>query len=336
MKLRLAPTLVLAFAAFAIPGGVSGSAMAEPAVELRLATLAPSGSSWMKVFNAWNLTVKEQTDNTLELRFYDGGSQGDERDFVRKMRAGQMDGAALTTTGLGMLVRQVLVLSVPGVIEEYEQLDSVRAELGGRFEKMFETEGYTLLGWGDVGKTRLFSMEKIDRPSDIKKLRPWVWKDDLIFAEFLKVVGANPVRLGVPEVYPALQTRMVDTLPASALAAVSLQWYTRLKYLSKRNSGIIVGATIIRTDKFEALTEDQQNVLASTGIRAHKALNRSIRRDDDKSYATVLKRGLTAVDTSEHQAEWEEAGRQVRERLTGRVYPKSLLDAVIAAAGNQE
>ena len=310
--------------------------MAEPAVELRLATLAPSGSSWMKVFNAWNLTVKEQTDNTLELRFYDGGSQGDERDFVRKMRAGQMDGAALTTTGLGMLVRQVLVLSVPGVIEEYEQLDSVRAELGGRFEKMFETEGYTLLGWGDVGKTRLFSMEQIERPSDIKKLRPWVWKDDPIFAEFLKVVGANPVRLGVPEVYPALQTRMVDTLPASALAAVSLQWYTRLKYISKRNSGIIVGATIIRTDKFEALTEDQQNVLASTGIRAHKALNRSIRRDDDKSYATVLKRGLTAVDTSEHQAEWEEAGRQVRERLTGRVYPKSLLDAVIAAAGNQE
>jgi len=310
--------------------------MAEPAVELRLATLAPSGSSWMKVFNAWNLTVKEQTGNTLKLRFYDGGSQGDERDFVRKMRAGQMDGAALTTTGLGMLVRQVLVLSVPGVIEEYEQLDSVRAELGGRFEKMFETEGYTLLGWGDVGKTRLFSMEQIERPSDIKKLRPWVWKDDLIFAEFLKVVGANPVRLGVPEVYPALQTGMVDTLPASALAAVSLQWYTRLKYISKRNSGIIVGATIVRTDKFEALTEDQQNVLASTGIRAHKALNRSIRRDDDKSYATVLKRGLTAVDTSEHQAEWEEAGRQVRERLTGRVYPKSLLDAVIAAAGSQE
>jgi TRAP-type C4-dicarboxylate transport system substrate-binding protein len=310
--------------------------MAEPAVELRLATLAPSGSSWMKVFNAWNLTIKEQTDNTLKLRFYDGGSQGDERDFVRKIRAGQLDGAALTTTGLGILVRQVLVLSAPGVIEDYEQLDSVRAELGGRFEKMFDAEGYTLLGWGDVGKTRLFSMEKIERPSDIKKLRPWAWKDDLIFPEFLKVVGANPVRLGVPEVYPALQTRMVDTLPASALAAVALQWYTRLKYMSKRNSGIIVGATIIRTDKFEALTEDQQNVLASTGIRAHKALNRSIRRDDDKSYATVLKRGLTAVDTSEHEAEWDDVSKQVRERLTGRVYPKSLLDAVIAAAGKQE
>ena len=310
--------------------------MAEEAVELRFATLAPSGSSWMKVFNAWNLTIKKETNNTLKLRFYPGGSQGDERDFVRKMRAGQVDGAALTTTGLGQLVRPILVLSVPGVLEEYQQLDNVRTELNDHFEKMFNEEVYTFLGWGDAGKTRLFSTEKIERPSDIKKYRPWAWKDDLIFPEFLKVVGANPVRLGVPEVYPALQTRMVDTLPASALAVVALQWYTRLKHVSQRNSGIIVGATIVRTDKFEALSEEHQKVLVDTSIRAHKALNRSIRRDDDKSYATILKRGLTAVDTSEYTAEWEDAAKQVRERLAGRVYPESLLEAVIAAAGTEQ
>ncbi len=336
MKLNLALTVALALAALAVPGVIPRPAAAEQAIELRIATLAPSGSSWMKVFNAWNLTIQKQTNNSVKLRFYPGGSQGDERDFVRKMRAGQMDGASITTTGLGQLVRQILVLSVPGVFDEYDELDRVRAALSDRFAGMFDQEGYTLLGWGDVGKTRLFSMERIERPSDIKKLRPWAWKDDLIFTEFLKVVGANPVRLGVPEVYPALQTRMVDTLPASALAAVSLQWYTRLKYVSKRNSGIIVGATLIRKDKFEQLTDEQKKVLIDTGIRAHKALNTSIRRDDDKSYQTVLKRGLTEVDTTDNQAEWEEAGKQVRERLTGRVYPKSLLDAVIAAAGSQQ
>jgi TRAP-type C4-dicarboxylate transport system substrate-binding protein len=97
-----------------------------------------------------------------------------------------------------------------------------------------------------------------------------------------------------------------------------------------------VGATIIRTDKFEALSEEHQKVLIDTSIRAHKALNRSIRRDDDKSYATILKRGLTAVDTSEHTAEWEDVAKQVRERLTGRVYPESLLEAVIAAAETEQ
>lgn len=336
MKLEITLSLAIALAAFGIPGGVARSASPDGATELRIATLAPSGSSWMKIFNAWNLTVRKETNDTLRMRFYAGGSQGDERDFVRKMRAGQVDGAALTNIGLGQLVRPILVLSVPGVFTEYDELDRVRAELGQRFEEMFEAEGYKLLGWGDVGKTRLFSTERIERPTDLKKQRPWAWKDDLIFTEFLKVVGANPIRLGVPEVYPALQTGMVDTLPASALAAVSLQWYTRLKYVAAKNSGIIVGAAIMRKDKFDALTEEQQKVLLETGARAHAALNKSIRRDDEKAYKTVLNRGLTPLDTSEHETEWKAVGKQVRENLAGRVYPESLLEEVIAAAGKQE
>lgn len=335
MKHRFALTLALTALVSAVPGGVVESASAEGATELRIATLAPSGSSWMKVFNAWNSTIRKESDNTLKLRFYTGGSQGDERDFVRKMRAGQMDGAAVTTTGLGMVVRSVLVLAVPDVITEYSQLDRVRDELNSQFDEMFDKEGYKLLGWGDVGKTRIFSMSKFERPSDLKSLRPWAWKDDLIFTEFLKVVGANGVRLGVPEVYPALQTKMIDTLPSSALAAVSLQWYTKLNYVTATNSGIIVGATIVRKDKFDALSEEHQKLLVDTGLRAHKALNISIRRDDDISYDTILKRGITAISTDAAKAEWTKAATQVRTNLIGRVYPKSLLDAVESAAGKK-
>ncbi len=137
MKHRFALTLMalaLAFLASAVPGGVVKSADAEGATELRIATLAPSGSSWMRVFNAWNSSLQKLTNNTLKLRFYTGGSQGDERDFVRKMRAGQMDGAAVTTTGLGMVVRPVLVLALPGVITEYDHLDRVREELNAHFD----------------------------------------------------------------------------------------------------------------------------------------------------------------------------------------------------------
>ncbi|MFW2388045.1 MAG: TRAP transporter substrate-binding protein DctP [Polyangiales bacterium] len=324
--------LTLALTAVVSPMPGDGAASAEPVTEIRIATLAPNGSSWMKVFNAWNRSVQKLTNNTLKLRFYAGGSQGDERDFVRKMRAGQVDGASITTLGLSQLVRPVLVLTVPGVFTEYAELDKVRDELSDRFSEMFEKEGYTVLAWGDVGKTRLFSTQQIERPSDLKKMRPWAWKDDVIFTELLKVVGANPVRLGMPEVYPGLQTRMIDTVPASALAALAMQWHTRLKCVSSRNSGIIVGATVIRTDKLDALSDEHRKVLLETSRRVEDALKKSIRRDDANAYATMLKRGMSVIDTDAHQAEWEDVGRQVRERLVGRVYPKSLLEAVTAAA----
>jgi TRAP-type C4-dicarboxylate transport system substrate-binding protein len=150
----------------------------------------------------------------------------------------------------------------------------------------------------------------------------------MLFTEFLNVVGANGVRLGVPEVYPALQTGMVDALPASPLAAVSLQWYTQLRYVTSQSSGILIGATILRKDKFDALTADQRRALNETSERAHRALASAIRRDDERAYRTIQQRGISVVNTQPYEQEWRQAGDQTRERLAGRVFPRELLQRV--------
>jgi TRAP-type transport system periplasmic protein len=305
-------------------------ASAQSPTTLRIATVAPEGSSWMKVFKAWDASLRKATDGQVRLRFYAGGSQGDERDFVRKMRAGQMDGAAVTTTGLGIVVRSVLALTAPGLITEYAQMDRVRDALAPDLDREFEAEGYKLLGWGDVGKTRIFSTEKFAKPSDLKNLRPWAWKDDAIFTEVLNVIGATPVRLGLPEVYPALQTRMVDTVPGSAIAAVSLQWFTKLNYVTKQNSGILVGATMLKKSSFDGLSPAHQAALLQTSKKAHAALAKRIRRDDDEAYRTMLARGVREVDTDPHRKEWDRVATEARRRLTGRVFSAELISRVEA------
>ncbi|MGB5810467.1 MAG: TRAP transporter substrate-binding protein DctP [Polyangiales bacterium] len=320
---------MLVVGAFTLPGTVSvPTADAEAATVIRFASLAPAGSSFMKVMKAWNRSLKQETDNRVELRFYSGGSQGDERDFIRKVRAGQMDAAGVTTTGLGMVARPVLVLTAPGLITEYAQLERARTELNDRFAKLFSDAGFQLLAWGEAGKNRIFAVDEFARPSDLKNRRPWAWKDDPVFAEFISVIGANPVRLGVPEVYPGLQTRMVDTVPASAIAAVALQWYTRLKYMAKDNFGIIVGGSIVKQEKFDSLSEADQKALMDTSERAARALDTLSRRDDERAYVSLASRGLSVVDTTPYKAEWDAVAAQTRKNLTGRVYSKSLIDSV--------
>ncbi len=321
--------LLLAVGAFLLPGAVSvPQAEAASPMVIRFASLAPPGSAFMKVMKAWNRSLKEGTEGRVELRFYSGGSQGDERDFIRKVRAGQMDAAGVSTTGLGMVARPVLVLASPGLITEYDQLERTRTALNDRFAKLFEDNGFVILNWGEAGKNRIFSAEEFAKPEDLKKLRPWAWKDDPVFAEFVNVVGANPVRLGAPEVYGGLQTRMLDTVPASALAAVAMQWYTRLNYMAKQNFGIIIGGSFIKKEKFYALSEHDQKVLLDTSKRAAKAGDKLARRDDSRAYESLVKRGITVVDTSAHKAAWDAAAAQTRKNLTGRLYSKSLLEAV--------
>jgi len=318
----------LASACAFVGGSSVESAAAEGKTVIRYATLAPSGSTFGKVLKAWNRSLQKETEGRVELRYYSGGSQGDERDFIRKIRAGQMDAAGVTSTGLGIIVRPVLVLSAPGLIETYEELERVRKKMTPRFDEMFRDAGFELLAWADAGKGRLMSTMPILRPDDLRSARPWVWKDDPIFAEFLKVVGANGVRLGVPEVYAALQTKMVDVVPNSALGAVALQWYTKLKYMSKDSFGIVMRASIVKKEKFDELSEHDQKVLLSSSVRASKANDALVRRDDAKAYASLVARGMIEVDTSPYKAEWDAVAKKARDNLAGRVYSKSLLEAV--------
>ena len=315
------------------PWSSDQSAGAQETTTLRIATLAPRGSPWDRAFRAWSNSVRQETDGKLRLQFYLGGSQGDERDFIRKMNAGQLDGAAVTSTGLGQVVRPVMVLAAPGVFQNYNQLDRVRNALSDDFSSQFNDAGYQLMGWGDVGKARIFSNRPIRQPSDFRSVRPWAWRDDAIFTEFLSVVGANPQRLGVNEVLPALQTRRIDTFPSSALAAVSLQWYNHASHVTKQHASVLIGATIIKKDKYDALDPELRAALDSTAERAHQVLSRSIRRADDRAYQAILSRGITEVDNAAHQAEWERAARTTRNNLAGRLYPRSLLQQVERRAG---
>ena len=323
----------LAAACLLVGGSGAPHAEAEGKTVIRYATIAPGGSSFGKILKAWGRSLSKETDGRVELRYYSGGSQGDERDFIRKMRVGQMDAAGLTTIGLGIIVRPVLVLAAPGIIETYEQLDGVREKMDERFAKMFKDAGFILLNWSDAGGGRIMSTKPIFKPADLKTSRPWAWKDDPIFAEFLKVVGANAVRLGVPEVYAALQTKMVDVVPVSPLAAVAMQWFTKLKYMSKDSFGLILGASVVKKEKFDQLSPEDQKVLMDTARRAAQALDKVVRRDDRKAYDTLIKRGIELVDTGPYQAEWDKAADETIDRLTGRIFSKSLLAEVRAAAG---
>jgi TRAP-type C4-dicarboxylate transport system substrate-binding protein len=200
---------------------------------------------------------------------------------------------------------------------------------------MFVKEGYRLLGWGDAGMGRLFSKKPILKPEDYKTARPWMAKDDPAMPVLLKMIGANGVPLGIPEVFPALQTGMIDTVLVSAIAAVALQWFRYLTHMSTDTSIAIVGATLVREDVFKTIAPDHQKILLETGKKAHASLIAQVQKEDLNAYKTLLSRGMIEFDplkTPEQKAVWNKLNTELIEKLTGRIFPKDLLERVRAAA----
>jgi len=86
-------------------------------VLLKIATLAPEGSTWMNLMHEMDERVREATGNEVGFKFYAGGVQGDERLVLRKMRTGQLHGGGFTGNGLGVIAPSLRVLEIPFLLE---------------------------------------------------------------------------------------------------------------------------------------------------------------------------------------------------------------------------
>src|SRR5512142_2612571 len=92
-------------------------------VEVKIATLAPDGSAWAKVLQDGARKIADKTQGRVTVKYFFSGAQGDERDVVRKMKLGQIDGAALTAVGLGLIKGDVRILELPFLFKNDKELD---------------------------------------------------------------------------------------------------------------------------------------------------------------------------------------------------------------------
>jgi len=302
-------------------------ALAEPAYQLRIATLAPRDSPLGEEYQKLKVGMRERTNGQVNMKMYYGGIAGDEITVVRKMRVGQLDGALITSTGLSALVRQVLVMEAPGLIRSYEELDAVREDLAPQLEALFDKAGYKLVAWGDAGKTRIFSTQKIYSPSDLRNVRPWVWRDSATMRAFIKAAGANGVLLNLPEVYSALQTGIIDTVIASSVGVLAFQWHTKLKTMAKQAGGIVTGAFVVKKDHLESLPKEARDYLDEVSGETEEIFRVEGRKLDDEAAVTLSKK-LKVINLFRAQRQWEEVQFTARESLVGRMYSRALLNRV--------
>jgi TRAP-type C4-dicarboxylate transport system substrate-binding protein len=328
--------LFVTLAAFFVPGRSAVSQVpTAPTTTIRIASLAPPGSSFVKVLKAWSRTLEKETEGRIELRVFSGGSEGSDRDLVKRIKAGKLDAAGVATTGLSMVAPELQVLTAPGLLTDDAQLDRAREKLDAQLQKLIEDGGFKLLAWGDGGKNRVFASSEFKTPADLSGKAGWAGENNAVGLAYIKALGANPVRVGASGVFPGLKDGKLEVVPASAMAAVAFQWYTKLKYVSSSNFNIIVGGSIISKKKFDELSRADQKTLLDTAKRAASKLDQIVARDDARAYQTLLQRGIQEVDTSTNSAAWDAVAKKAREQLAeSGVYSHSLLKTVEAAAKN--
>jgi TRAP-type C4-dicarboxylate transport system substrate-binding protein len=307
-----------------------GVALPARADERRVATLAPEGSLWMKELERGAAKVKKATDGRITTKFYAGGSQGGERDVVRKMRLKQLDGAALTSIGLGLIYPGIRVMEVPYLWDSVEEVDYVRTKMWPYFEEKFAEKGFQLLAAGDVGWIHLFSANRIETLEELQSAKMWAWTDDPIVRHLFKLMGLDGVPLGVPAVLSSLQTGRINACYGSPLAAVALQWHTQVKYMSGAPVSYGLGGMVMRTAVWESASSEDREVQVKIGRKHMKKSIKLTRRDNRRALKAMLKDGLKVIEIpAELEKTLRKRALELRENLTGKLFSQEELDLVL-------
>jgi TRAP-type C4-dicarboxylate transport system substrate-binding protein len=300
---------------------------------IKFATLAPEGSTWMKVMKEYDAAIRKESGGRLGFRIYPGGVQGDEKDVLRKMKLGQLHAAGITGNGLTSVAPVARILDSPFLFRDQKEIDFAYGKFGPEIEAAMDEAGYVNLGWAEVGYVYIFTNIPITKKDDFSKTKMWTWEGDPVAEASFKALGINPIPLSITDVLTSLQTNMIDGVYTPPLAAIALQWFTRVKYMFNLPLANSAGAVVLSKKKYLELPEDLRKILTDNGRKYMRKLTELSRADNAAALGTLKKNGIVFTEPSgpEELRAYGEIGRAARNMLAGKLFTAELLGRMESA-----
>lgn len=300
-----------------------------PAVVLKLGTLAPAGSSWHEILKDMGRRWSEASGGAVVLRIYPGGVQGNEGDMIRKLGVGQLQAVALSNVGMHDITPEPKGLSIPLFFADDSEAECAFEAVRPALEEAIARRGYAVVHWSRLGALYLYCTEPRRTPAEMAGAKFFAQEGDPRAAEGWRAAGFRVVQLSATDLYPALQTGMVDCVPSLPIYVLTARLFEKARYMADLPWGYMYGATVVRRDAWERIpAEVRPRLLAiarETGARA----DAEVRRMNDDALAAMRRLGLSTVPVD--PAPWRAAITKAHGFLRGDVVPAPFFDAIFAA-----
>jgi TRAP-type C4-dicarboxylate transport system substrate-binding protein len=283
---------------------------------IKIATVAPDGSAWMRELRTAAADVATATQGRVTIKYYPGGVMGSDTVVLRKMRLGQLQGGVLTSSELAQVYPDAAVYSLPFLFDNWAQADKARTVVDPMLAKGFEAKGMTMLSASDVGFAYVLSIKPLKSAKDVAGAKLWIPQNDEIAERTFKAGGSSPILLPLGDVFTSLQTGMVDTVPNTPAGAVALQWHGKLKNMIDLPLSFVVGFVVVDNKAFAKISAADQALVLKAFRACGARMDAAIKRDDVAALAAMKKQGLQVNQMPPAEvARWKQIGAKVTQDM---------------------
>jgi len=275
------------------------------ATVIKIATLSPDGTSWMKTMRGAAKEIARLTDNRVKIKYYPGGVMGDENAILRKMRINQLQGAAVTSGALTRYFKDADIYGMPFLFSSQKEVGYVREHMDKLIIDGLAKNGLISYGLAESGFAYILSNAAIKSVSDLRKQKVWI-PDTTSARDAAKAFSLKSIPLPISDVLAGLQTHLVDTIAAPPIASIALQWHSQVKYLTNMPLLYGWGTLVVSKKTLKKLSKKDQTTMHKVMSRTFKGIDIQNKKDNIAALAALKNQGINFIKPNQEQhKEWK-------------------------------
>lgn len=285
------------------------------AAVIKIATLSPDGTAWMKKMRLASKEIAKRTDKRVKIKFYPGGVMGDENAILRKMRINQLQGAAISSGALTRYYQDTSLYGLPFLFESQEEVLYVRKHMDELMVQGLKKKGLVSFGLAESGFVYFLSNNPILSIADLKKEKFWV-PDNTNARNTVKAFALKPIPLPFGDVLAGLQTHLINTIVSSPIASIALQWHTQVKYLTDMPVLYSWATLVVSKKAMDKLNKKDQATVHTVMSQAFKEIDEENQADNKAALAALKNQGINFIKpTNEQFTEWKNIAQKGNKEL---------------------
>ncbi len=272
------------------------------AVVLKIATIAPEGSSWMKEMRASAKEIQQRTDGRVQIKYYGGGIMGNAGKVLGKIRIGSLQGGAFTPSALQKIYPEISLYGLLMTFDSQEEVAYVRSRLDQTLQDGLEKAGFVNFGFAAGGFAVIMSNEPVRNLDDLRGKRVWVPEGDTISYASMEALSLSPVTFPLTDVLTGLQTGLIDIVAMSPIGALVLQWHTKVKFITDLPLVYTMGFMAIDKKAFDKISADDQQLIREIMTLTYSRMNEANLDDNKEALQALLNAGIERILVAEKDA----------------------------------
>lgn len=249
-----------------------------------------SSSLAMKVFKD---EVEKATKGDLTVDLFPDMQLGGAQENVDQVRSGTVFATWISIAYLSRTVPELEAVSLPFVFANRGQAFKVMdGKVGELLDKKLADKGYTSLGYMELGSRNVTNnVRPLKTLEDFKGLKIRLQPNETHIATF-RAIGANPVSMGIKEVYSALQQGVLDGEENPYSIILTRRFDEVQKYLS--DSGHFFDFIIVAANKkkFDGFKPEIKNAVRAAMAKAVAWQRKTAADEDLAARDKLIKQGM--------------------------------------------